>query len=223
MEKLKGYIKKDNLDKQLISDTITKINTAQDRANSAYSLANSKQDKLSISSSTTSTSTTDVANSYAVKQAMDKANEAFQSASDGKNQIASAISSKGGSASSSDSFYTLASAIKNIKSGSEETSGKTERTGNAFIISNIGFRPSTIIFRFHSYPSNTNGVIVNGIYSSVISQLIISVSDKTDRVNLITSFFSLNKNYNGFTLKENGSPTYIGPTWSSALEWIAFE
>ena len=68
-----------------------------------------------VSSSVTSTSTTTLANSAAVKTAYDRAEQAFQSASSGKTAIASAITAKGVAASGSDTFATLANKISQIK------------------------------------------------------------------------------------------------------------
>ena len=66
---------------------------------------------VQLTTSTTSTSTALAATASAVKAAMDRANQAFQSASDGKTHIVNAIKAKGVSASTSDSFSTLASKI----------------------------------------------------------------------------------------------------------------
>ena len=75
--------------------------------------------KADLSSSVTSTSTTTVATSNAVKQAYDRAEQAFQYANDGKTRIATAIVGKGVSASSSDSFQVLSDKISQIKTGGD--------------------------------------------------------------------------------------------------------
>lgn len=63
------------------------------------------------SNSVTSASNTTFATSGAVKTAYDRAEQAFQSASSGKTSIANAITAKGVSASSADTFSTLATKI----------------------------------------------------------------------------------------------------------------
>lgn len=96
---------------------------------------------VQLNNTTTSTSTTQAATAAAVKAAMDKAEEAFQSASNGKTAIATAITGKGVSASSSDTFNQLATKIDNIQTGvtpagtavvADVLSGKTfiNSTGN---------------------------------------------------------------------------------------------
>lgn len=74
------------------------------------------------SSSVSSSSTTDIANSFAVKQSYDKAQlayqkaeEALQLASDGKNKIASAITGMGVEASNSCTFQQLSDKIEQIR------------------------------------------------------------------------------------------------------------
>lgn len=109
---------------------------------------------LDKSDSVTSTSTTTLATSLAVKTAMDKANEAFQSASNGKTEIATAITGMGQSASSSDSFTILSNKIKNISTDAtaataQVLSGKTfyqggvKRTGTMPNRGTINITPST--------------------------------------------------------------------------------
>ena len=75
--------------------------------------------KSNLSDSVTSTSSTTVATSKAVKQAYDRAEQAFQYANDGKTKIATAIVGKGVSASSSDSFQVLSDKISQIKTGGD--------------------------------------------------------------------------------------------------------
>lgn len=74
---------------------------------------------VQLSTATDSTSTTLAATASAVKAAYDKAQEAFQNASDGKTKIAAAITGKGVSASSSDTFQILSDKIGQIKTGFE--------------------------------------------------------------------------------------------------------
>lgn len=69
---------------------------------------------LDKSDSVTSTSSSTLATSKAVKSAYDKAIQAFQSVSDGKLKIATAITDKGITTSSSDTFQKMADNINNI-------------------------------------------------------------------------------------------------------------
>lgn len=78
---------------------------------------NGKQDKVTISSAVNSTSTTQVANSNAVKIAMDRADAAFMQANDGKTAVANAVTAKGVPASPSDTFPMLATKIGQISTG----------------------------------------------------------------------------------------------------------
>ncbi|BFH11077.1 hypothetical protein J6TS7_02770 [Paenibacillus dendritiformis] len=55
------------------------------------------------------------ASTLAVKKAYDRAEQAFQSGVDAKNQIVDAINSKGGNASTNDSWATLAAAIQGLQ------------------------------------------------------------------------------------------------------------
>jgi len=68
---------------------------------------------VQLSTATNSTSTTLAATASAVKAAYDRAEAAFQSASDGKKAIVDAITGKGGTASTSNTFAQLAAAITN--------------------------------------------------------------------------------------------------------------
>lgn len=72
---------------------------------------------LDKSDSVTSTSSSTLATSKAVKSAYDKALQAFQSASNGKSVIATAITGKGINTSSNDTFIQMANNIKNLPIG----------------------------------------------------------------------------------------------------------
>ena len=110
-------------------DDGTRHITTQERNN-----WNGKQDKLTISSSTTSTSTTNIANSNAVKQAMDRANEAFTSASNGKGLIKDAVTGLDGSLiiPNEATFAELADAISNI------STSLTIEAGDEVLFSKLG-------------------------------------------------------------------------------------
>ena len=123
-----------------------------------------------ISSSVNSSSTTDIANSYAVKQCMDKgnsalnqantattkadnamtkANEAFQFASNGKAVVASAITGEGIPATSSETFDSLSKKIPLIRKGyKRQSDGKIisdiPLDGELIIKLPIGFAPSKL-------------------------------------------------------------------------------
>jgi len=120
---------------------------------------------LDKSDSVTSTSSTTLATSKAVKTAMDKANEAFQSASDGKNQIATAITGMGQNASGSDTFPTLAGKIRDISKDanaatSDVLSGKTFYQGGSKRTGAMPNQGAKIIT-----PSTANQTIVRGYHN----------------------------------------------------------
>lgn len=134
----------------------TEVQTAQNRADSAYNLANSKQDKLTISSSTTSTSTTQVANSYAVKQAMDKANNAYSKAEQAftlgdstRKDVVSILSSKGLEGLTTNSNWEQIKGImQNMSLGKKWARGETTLTyPYTLTVSNLDFIPSIVLIK----------------------------------------------------------------------------
>lgn len=136
-----------------MADMATKeeLKSTQDKADSAYNLANGKQDKLTISSSTSSTSTTQVASSSAVKQAMDKANSAFQLGDSTRKDTVSILSSKGiEGLTESSTWGDIKDSILNmtlgkpLARGSQSFSHYIEEPVNVKV-SNLLFKPKIVI------------------------------------------------------------------------------
>ena len=127
---------------------------------------------VQLSDAVNSTSTTLAGTANAVKQAYDRAEQAFQSASDGKTAIANAVKAQGVSASSADTFSTLATKIgqlgnvKKVTLTKTSSSTKTSRTDEwgysvnaswiTFTSAEIGFAPARILI---TKASNTQEAI----------------------------------------------------------------
>ena len=95
-------------------DTQLKANADAISSHKSETASTSVKGHVQLYNGTDSTSTALAATANSVKLAMDQANSAFQSANDGKAGIANAVTAKGVSASSSDTFATLATKIGQI-------------------------------------------------------------------------------------------------------------
>lgn len=83
--------------------------------------------------------------------------ELFQSVSNGKDLIATAITDKGGSASGSDTFGELASAIGQISSGKKWASGSTSAGGSTLSVRGLPFKPGVFFCKRTGSDSTSNG------------------------------------------------------------------
>lgn len=98
-----------------------------------------------------------------IASAQEKADLAFQSASDGKTAIAAAITGKGISASSSDTFSVLASKISNISSSKQASGTFNIVSGYSDdIITN--WKPKVVIITSHKRMAYTDQ---NGVFSKI--------------------------------------------------------
>ena len=118
-----------------------------------------------LNNTVTSTSTTQAATANAVKLAYDRAEMAFTQASDGKSLIANAITGKGGTATNTDTFAQLSSAITNIPTGKRSASGTFTAT-RVVSDTTIGFSPSVVIVR-GKYVKNDTYVLSTYIKAAI--------------------------------------------------------
>lgn len=111
---------------------------------------------VQLSDAVTSTDLTKAATSNAVKKAYDRAEAAFTSASDGKTAVANAVTAKGVSVSSSDTFPTLATKIGQINTGKKYAFGELgiSSSGSGLTITGLDFTPRLILIGIRGAEDN---------------------------------------------------------------------
>ena len=111
---------------------------------------------VQLNNTVTSTSTTQAATANAVKTAYDKANEAFQSGSNAKTKLVNALTAKGATASTSDSWDTLIGKIDGLGkfvTGSKTCTVQCDPAGNpngtsvVEVTTNLGYTPTYLFVK----------------------------------------------------------------------------
>lgn len=178
----------------------------------------------------------DSANQFTATTVEGALTELFTSVSNGKNQVANAITQKGQTASGSDTFAQLATAIGNIVTGKAWASGSiasntsnelfntlsgTTETMLSINVSGIAFKPSIII-------AYTN--IDNSFFISLFLPTTFDTRYAKETIK-VTSFSDSPTNSMSYNLKGDVAPVSISNSgfkipvgkFSGVYKWVAFE
>lgn len=161
-----------------------------------------------------STSTTQAATANAVKKAYDKAEAAFQSASDGKSKIATAITGKGITTSSTVSFDTMAANIDNIPTPSGTALASDVLSGKTFSNSTGTDISGTMRNNGNADNSILNGVLKEGYTEGghILNLVHTNIKNGVNIAGIVGSLVASGFSNYAYIEEESSSISYPYPT-----------
>lgn len=166
----------------------------------------------------------DTANLFASTDVEGVLKELFTNANDGKTRVANSVTTKGVSASPSDTFSTLAVKIGQIDTGVKVASGTSVYTddisygGYLQTVSGLNFTPDMIIAwnpsSSNKYPSQIAGYVDLSVIKSLSLKDNGNMLSGEEGKEVIFNVFT-----NGFTLRSLSRTSNTGDVWN----WIAFK